>query len=209
MHVERRLLGGCFRGAAGTLVHAARVHLTRNPPSLLSLSCATARHAGLTGASRCRRPHPPPAPLSSWRRRSARRWPASSGGWGVQAIEPDVCGCGVASGCQCLAAAGVAMPSACSPPSPITPLLPVSTPAHLPTPLAACSEAELQQLVAATDGATGSDLAAACRQAALAPVRTLLASGALALTPGAPPPALRPVCFADFAAAVRKTRGGG
>ncbi len=75
-----------------------------------------------------------------------------------------------------------------------------------------CSEAEVEQLVAATEGYTGSDLAVLCREAAMAPLRELVAADALdgvkALSRGLMP-AIRPVSYADFAGAVHKATPAG
>lgn len=71
-----------------------------------------------------------------------------------------------------------------------------------------CSEAEVEQLVAATEGFTGSDLAVLCREAAMAPLRELVAAGALHGLEGpggAAVPPIRPVSYTDFAGAVHKT----
>lgn len=55
----------------------------------------------------------------------------------------------------------------------------------------------------ATEGFTGSDLAAACRDAAMAPVRELLACQPTWLTSGQAD--FRPLVSADFMDAVRRT----
>jgi SpoVK/Ycf46/Vps4 family AAA+-type ATPase len=65
------------------------------------------------------------------------------------------------------------------------------------------SEDEVQQLAAATQGCTGSDLSVLCRDAAMAPLRELMASGALQQR-GLADASVRPVTYADFTAAVRK-----
>ena len=66
-----------------------------------------------------------------------------------------------------------------------------------------CSEDEVQQLAEATQGCTGSDLSVLCRDAAMAPLRELMASGALQQR-GLDDVSVRPVTYADFAAAVQK-----
>jgi SpoVK/Ycf46/Vps4 family AAA+-type ATPase len=66
-----------------------------------------------------------------------------------------------------------------------------------------CSEDEVQQLAEATQGCTGSDLSVLCRDAAMAPLRELMASGALQQR-GLADVSVRPVTYADFAAAVQK-----
>lgn len=70
------------------------------------------------------------------------------------------------------------------------------------------SESEVAALAAASEGMSGSDLAAACRDAACAPVRELLAAvqaGTLAMCDLAVAP-VRPVACADFHFAVKRTR---
>ncbi|KAI3427001.1 hypothetical protein D9Q98_006945 [Chlorella vulgaris] len=64
------------------------------------------------------------------------------------------------------------------------------------------SDEEVQQLVAATSGFTGSDLAVACRHAAMAPLKELVASGALQQQA---PVELRTLTYADFSEAVQTT----
>jgi spastin len=62
--------------------------------------------------------------------------------------------------------------------------------------------AELQKLVAATDGYSGSDLAALCREAALAPLREV-PPDKLATMPASK---VRPIGYKDFEAAMRVIR---
>ena len=67
----------------------------------------------------------------------------------------------------------------------------------------------MQHLVELTAGMTGSDLAVVCRDAAMAPLRELLAAlqgGQLAVGDLACA-AVRPVSFCDFVAAVHRTGG--
>lgn len=75
-----------------------------------------------------------------------------------------------------------------------------------------CSDEQVAQLAAATAGATGSDLAVLCREAAMAPVQELFPGGSLAAGVGgglaAATARLRPVAFRDFAAAAAKLRPG-
>lgn len=56
--------------------------------------------------------------------------------------------------------------------------------------------------MAATSGFTGSDLAVACRHAAMAPLKELVASGALQQQA---PVELRTLTYADFSEAVQTT----
>lgn len=69
------------------------------------------------------------------------------------------------------------------------------------------SEDEAALLAAVTDGCTGSDLSALCREAAMAPLREIMQSGALAR--GLTDVTVRPVSFDDFAAAAEKLSSGG
>lgn len=80
---------------------------------------------------------------------------------------------------------------------------------HLPPCHPPCSEAELAQLAAVTAGCTGSDLAAVCREAAMTPVRELVAGWRGGGSGSGDASELhlarvRPVCCADLLAAVSK-----